>query len=70
MKQEIYKLQRPLMGGKELLLYNEDKSIISHLPPQKDLLKMFGNDLKIYVLGHFDQKDIFHIEKQVKQQDW
>lgn len=70
MKKEIFKLQRPIAGGKELLLYNEDKSIISQLNCEKELLKLFGKDFKIYVLAYFDKSDVLHIEKKVKQQDW
>jgi hypothetical protein len=46
---EMFKLQRPLAGRQEVLVYNEDKSILNAFPYDDYVKGMFGNMLKIYV---------------------
>lgn len=54
---EIFKVQRPLIGGDEVLIYNEDRSVMGQFPPSNELLNMFDEDeYKIYVVGFYNDK--------------
>lgn len=54
---EVFKLQRELSGGKGILIYNKDKSIMSEFGSSLQLLKMFGREAKIYVTATLVKDD-------------
>ena len=72
-KQHIFKIQRPLMStgnNPPYMLYNESRSITRYIPA--DMIDDIwpGNEVKIYVRGHIDDKGKLHIDKRVKNQSW
>lgn len=78
-KEQIFKLQRPLNTEEgepdQLLVYNEDGSVISFIPVEDDdeIMALFGEEYKIYVRGRVDPKDgmnMLHIYEVVDNQDW
>lgn len=68
---EIFKVQRPLVGGDEVLIYNEDRSIMGQFPPSNELLNMFDEDeYKIYVVGFYNDKTKqTHINSKLNQEE-
>lgn len=48
---EPFKLQRAIVGEPSVLIYNEDRSIMSQLPMTDDLLRLFGREDTVYVMA-------------------
>ncbi len=69
----IFKIQKPLYGGTEYLLYNKDKTILTNSLKIGDIPKLdelFKNMDKLYVKGYIDRKHQIILNKVVKEQDW
>lgn len=72
-KKEIFKLQRSIITSAphpQMLAYNESRDILGEFPLSKELKKMFGGKLKIYVEAFVDKADNLVIVRKVKNQDW
>lgn len=67
----IAKLQKPLMGGAEVLVYDETREW-SFTCPWEDWLDpvLFEGKLKIYARCWFKKSGQFHIEEIVEEQGW
>lgn len=50
---QILKVQMPLFGAADALIYNEDRSIYAMLPLQDapELVEYMGDSLKRYIVG-------------------
>ena len=73
MKREIFKFQRPLDGGNDILIYNEDRSIEVVYPMSKKQMKdIFWNDeYKVYCLCSYKPpRSKIKVEQIVEEQDW
>ena len=67
---KIFKLQRPLFGGNLILAYDEDRSHFGQFPVAEEILELFGNEYKIYVLGRVDRDGAIEVKRIVKDRDW
>jgi hypothetical protein len=65
----IVKLQRPLAGGTEVLIYNKDRSVQGMIPMTPDLQRLFGKKPKVYAEGSF-KNGIVEIDRLVPDQPW
>lgn len=45
----VYKVQRPMSGGKEWLIYSQDKSVNIVVPSTRHLRGLMGARYKVYV---------------------
>lgn len=69
----IFKIQKPLYGGTEYLLYNKDRTIITNslaIGDIPEIDEVFEHTNKIYVKGYIDRKHQIVLNKIVKEQDW
>jgi hypothetical protein len=68
----VVKVQKPLMGAPDVLIYNEDKSVWALLPFEpRDIEALFGREVKQYWLADVPKKTgIIKLVKRVKEQDW
>ncbi len=53
---DVFKCQKPLFRGHEVLVYMEEKKIMLLLPYDKNWRKLFGDKLKIYVSAKYTPK--------------
>lgn len=68
---DIFKLQRPVAGGDEILIYNRSRNVELLLPPTPQLLAYFGDELKIYAVGEVkDGAFYFSHSLPSGHQDW
>ena len=65
----IFKIQRPIVGEGDWLMYNEDRSIQQFFVPDADMLKMMSDNLKIYVKGDIFE-DTINFTEVVEPQNW
>lgn len=66
---EVFKLQQLIVGG-DVLIYNEDYSIIDVTPMGKKLLEeVFAGEYKAYWLGRVE-KGTLRLYWPVEEQDW
>lgn len=77
MKTMIFKVQRPIgcsdKYGRELLIYNEDRTIDAmYTASKKEMKQLFPNDeYKTYWKGKVDMKNRqFYFTEQVGEQQW
>ncbi len=60
---EIFKVQRPLVSNEEnppIMIYNEDRSIMGHIPATQDVLDLFPPDeFKIFIKGSFSGGQVY-----------
>jgi hypothetical protein len=71
-KQEVFKLQRPVMTNAKqvmILAYNKDRSALGEFPITDRLRKLFGNEYKIYVQGYLDEQGQIILVDLVKPED-
>lgn len=70
---EILKVQRPLNPPDAAwLIYNRDRSITSLIPRSEvpdNIVKMMGNDPKMYVFGELIGGDVY-LGNKAKEQSW
>lgn len=52
---ELFKMQWPLIG-KNVLIYNKDRSYTCELPISTDLRELFNGRLKIYVWASYNHE--------------
>lgn len=72
-EKEIFKFQRPLDGGKNVLIYNENRSIMLVEEMTKRQMRdlFWGNEPKVYCLcSYTPPRSALMIEKIVEDQDW
>lgn len=69
LKREIFKMQRPLIG-EEILIYNIDKSYVGKAKPDDDWMKLFGNNIKIYVEGFIDENRKLNVVHISDGEEW
>jgi len=71
----IVKIQRPLAGALQFLIYNEDKSITQFVPVEgevgEDILKQYFQDdeLKVYVEASITDKGMLWLDELSEDQD-
>lgn len=69
----IVKLQRALLNTNELaqvLIYNEDHSVVTQLPLCEELSAVFGTRDKFYAEASLDEAGTLSLVKQVPDQPW
>lgn len=67
---EVFKIQKSLTDN-NVLAYNKDRSIIGEFVISKELSELFGNELKIYVLGKYNENTkSVDIIKKVDEKKW
>lgn len=70
-KIEIFKYQKSINVHGTSLIYNKSRKITGTLPLTEELDEIFGNNLKIYLQGHYRHQDgVIEIEDIVEDQDW
>lgn len=68
----IFKVQRAIdPPDAEVLVYNEDRSIMGQFPMTEELLTWFGDKYKLYIEGVFNEStgriDLIRV---VEEQEW
>ena len=69
----IFKIQKPLYGGTQYLLYNKDKTVMTdnlEIGDMPELDKLFEETDKIYIKGYIDRKHQIILSKPVNEQEW
>ena len=69
----IVKIQTPLFGGSEVLVYNEDKSVMEMFPNSLEIERaMAGEDKKFFYAKNVKVNEgfILDIIKEAPWQDW
>lgn len=61
----IIKFQKPLLGGNQVLIYDEHETVLDQIPFTKDINKLFGKRDKMYRVCKIDRKGILHIGDEV-----
>lgn len=56
---DVFKFQKPMYGDGLVLVYNEDRSIIGHLPMDACFELLFGDQYKIYCECKYRDSDGF-----------
>lgn len=70
---EIFKFQRPLNGGREVLIYNKDRSIeVIDTLTKRQIKDLFWEDeYKVYCLcSYTPPRSYITVEQIVEEQDW
>lgn len=69
---EIFKVQMPIWSYPEpmLLIYNEDQSIMEHLPVTEEIRDTMNGELKAYFWGKLREDGMLEIEEIAPWQDW
>lgn len=71
MKRYIVKVQLPLAGYMgDVLIYNEDQSILEQFPIPKGLKKMMNGEKKQFFYAHTDKNKMLVLDEIAPWQDW
>jgi hypothetical protein len=73
LRRGIYKLQRPLSSNQpnpQILGYDRGRTREFFIDCEEAMMRLFGERLKIYVEGSFDEKGFLYITRIVRDQDW
>lgn len=67
----VVKVQRELTGSRNVLVYNEDRSVMYETAlPRDELNKLFGKgEFKVYVVAEI-QGTVLHLGQRVPEQEW
>lgn len=65
----IVKVQRPLAGAPEWLIYNEDRTVFFHAVPDESVRRSMGNRYKCYAWATVSG-DTINLHGEAPEQDW
>lgn len=66
----VMKFQRPIFGSNNVLMYNEDRSIIGELPMDTIFSMLFGERYKIYCKCKYRNNDGYLEIGEEVEADW
>lgn len=66
----IAKLQRPIMGDPQVLVYDESRKWDMYMPLYPELLEWFGDEFKVYASVCITKDGNLHIDKIVEERAW
>jgi len=71
MSKKIFKLQVPLFGDPQAMVYDESRREQYFFPVTNDLLEFTEGEPKCFVFGKFNKvTDLFEIEGKAPWQEW
>jgi len=73
MSKQIFKMQASITTTQEfrqVLIYNEDRSVTVQIDMDESLEELFDGELKIYVEGEVNKDKQLEIHDIVEEQDW
>lgn len=65
----IVKVQRALNNNNNVLIYNEDRSVLREGPITEEVSKFMGTDLKIFASAHMEGTEIV-LDQRCDRPDW
>jgi hypothetical protein len=73
MSQFIVKVQMPIASNHdepEVMVYNEDRSVMQQFPLSDDLREIMGEELKKYFYAHTGMDGFLHLDGEAPAQEW
>lgn len=68
-KEFIVKVQMPLAGAPDVLVYNEDRSVFYHGPFDDAVRSLLCGEVKVFLWAHMADGSI-HLGRPAPWQDW
>jgi len=69
-KKFIVKVQLAIMGDDDVLIYNEDKTVMEQFPRPRGLKTMMKGKIKQFFYAYTDKNKMLVLDRLAPWQDW